>query len=1124
MKKTVLIFTLSLILATALMFSCGGGGGGGVDNAIDETVTITYNANGADSGRVPESSYGYGDDPIYIVDNMYALEKSGYLFDGWNTEANGQGTDYAPGSYSKGRNITLYAKWAAIFNVEVIPPASPAPALDGAQKSPGVPYLKILGLTAKGRTLANINIPTAIDGYSVISIGSGAFQGCDTFTELTIPETVTAIENNAFAGCTGLTDLTIPRSVTSIGNGAFSGCISLFRIILCSKIPPTMGTEVLYDCSATVCVPLSGVDGYKAAEGWDIYSSQIEGYRDETFTVTFDGQKATTAATPAIKAVVPPDVTVGQLPNPPVRIGYNFGGWYTEPEGAGNVFTANTEVTANITVYAKWNEYSYTVTFNDQGATTPVGESSKSVASPNTTVGTLPTEPTNTGYYFGGWNTKADGTGTVFNANTLVTSDITVYAVWNSYKYSVIFDSQDADINASPSVKTITPPNLTVGTLPSNPIKNGYSFEGWFTKPFGAGTQITMSTIVNSNMTVYAKWELNDASPGINTFSISYDGNGAESGVVPLQQVGKTGFNIQVYGNTGNLYRRGYYFNGWNTKADGTGNSFMENANYAGPNNLVLYTKWLPNTYKIIYKDEGGSDFSGYFGRDYPQTHTYGTNTILIRPQDKTGYVFGGWYIDRVSSSSAIETIEATAYTDNITIYAKWIPNTYKITYKDKGGLDFSGYFERNYPQVHTYGADTLLVVPMVAPTKEGGYDFGGWYTDQACTNSSITYLDGNTYLNDITLYAKWTPIFTYTTQDSGIKITGFNPEWGYLSSNITIPSTIDDKMVISISSETNNSFRRNALIESITLPDSISNIGNNTFQESKIKNILLPNSIIQIPNAVFYDCSKLASITIPESVTIIGEKAFQGCNGLTSITIPPNVNAIYGNAFKMCRGLTTVNFNASNCRLIQGILYPPFEGCDKLKTFNIGENVTIIPDNLCEGYSGLTKITISDSVTKIGFEAFMGCSGLTNIQIPNSITSISTRAFCDCTGLTNITIPNSVTYLGAEVFKGCNGLTNITIPDSLTIIRDSTFEGCSRLTSITIPDSVTSIGMQAFKGCSELISITIKRSIPPQLSGGEYFSGCSKLTTIKVPAESVDAYKTASGWSNYAKKIVADE
>ena len=101
--------------------------------------------------------------------------------------------------------------------------------------------------------------------------------------------------------------------------------------------------------------------------------------------------------------------------------------------------------------------------------------------------------------------------------------------------------------------------------------------------------------------------------------------------------------------------------------------------------------------------------------------------------------------------------------------------------------------------------------------------------------------------------------------------------------------------------------------------------------------------------------------------------------------------------------------------------------------------------------------------VTSIGYYAFGGCSGLTSITIPNSVTSIGSNAFYGCSGLTSITIPNSVTSIGSHAFYFCSGLTSITIPNSVTRIGSNAFSFCSGLTSVTIPNSVISIGSYAF-------------------------------------------------------------
>ena len=135
-------------------------------------------------------------------------------------------------------------------------------------------------------------------------------------------------------------------------------------------------------------------------------------------------------------------------------------------------------------------------------------------------------------------------------------------------------------------------------------------------------------------------------------------------------------------------------------------------------------------------------------------------------------------------------------------------------------------------------------------------------------------------------------------------------------------------------------------------------------------------------------------------------------------------------------------------------------------------------------GCTGLTSITIPNSVTSIGFRAFEDCAGLTSITIPNRVTSIESSVFEDCTGLRSVTIPYSIMSIGNYAFYGCIGLTSVTIPNRVTSIGDSAFKGCTGLTNITIPNSVTSIGASAFERCTGLTSITIPDSVTSIGSG----------------------------------------
>ena len=182
---------------------------------------------------------------------------------------------------------------------------------------------------------------------------------------------------------------------------------------------------------------------------------------------------------------------------------------------------------------------------------------------------------------------------------------------------------------------------------------------------------------------------------------------------------------------------------------------------------------------------------------------------------------------------------------------------------------------------------------------------------------------------------------------------------------------------------------------------------------------------------------------------------------------------------------------------------------------------VTRIRNWAFSGCSGLTSVTIPDSVTSIGEYAFYNCSGLTSVTIPDSVTSIGEYAFYNCSGLTSVTIPDSVTSIGDYAFSLCSGLTSVTIPDSVTSIGGGAFGSCSGLTSVTIPDSVTSIGSGAFGSCSGLTSVTIGNGVTS--IGSAAFYNCSGLSTVWIGSGATDIHYTAFNLCENLQRFIVD-
>ena len=187
---------------------------------------------------------------------------------------------------------------------------------------------------------------------------------------------------------------------------------------------------------------------------------------------------------------------------------------------------------------------------------------------------------------------------------------------------------------------------------------------------------------------------------------------------------------------------------------------------------------------------------------------------------------------------------------------------------------------------------------------------------------------------------------------------------------------------------------------------------------------------------------------------------------------------------------------------------------------------VTSIGDWAFFGCSGITSLTIPDSVTVIGYYAFLGCIGITSLTIPDSVTSIGDWAFASCSDLERITVDShNVNYdsrgdCNAIIETATNtliaGCKNTTIPKSVTSIGDSSFYGCSGITSLTIPDSVTVIGNEAFEDCDALTEIKSFAIVPPTC-GNRAFDNINKEECILyVPKGQIDAYKQAEEWKDF--------
>ena len=284
-------------------------------------------------------------------------------------------------------------------------------------------------------------------------------------------------------------------------------------------------------------------------------------------------------------------------------------------------------------------------------------------------------------------------------------------------------------------------------------------------------------------------------------------------------------------------------------------------------------------------------------------------------------------------------------------------------------------------------------------------------------------------------------------------------------------------------------------------LPDTVTEIGYNAFENSGLFTIKLPEKLKKIQSYAFAGCGNLSSIIIPGTVTSIESSVFSGCSALTTVRIPESVTEMGESVFKNCSSLYDVNLSSSCVNIKKSM----FEGCSSLEKITFPDKVTTIEASAFLDCTALKEIVWSKALTAIEGSAFKNCSSLTEIAVPETVTSLGNQAFSNCDALTTITIPDSATSFGTSMFYDCDALVTVNLGSGLTAIPKSSFEHCDVLESVTVPRRVTSIAADAFKNSVKFTSIFIPRSVTSIDSTA--FSYPAKLTIYGVPGTYAETF-----------------
>lgn len=452
-------------------------------------------------------------------------------------------------------------------------------------------------------------------------------------------------------------------------------------------------------------------DGWATTPGggtmWNFSTDTVAGamtlyaqWSPAVYTVTFHSG----SGSPVSDANVAYGGTVTQ-PTPPTRAGYVFGGWATT-DGGSTLWNFSTDTVGGPTeLWAIWTPIVYDITFDAQGGS--------SVASDTGLYGDLvtePTPPTRTGFDFSGWATEPDGDPVWDFANDLLTSDVTLYAVWTPHVSTVVFDSQGGSAVGDQNV-----PWGDLVTEPGAPTRPGFAFAGWATEADGTPLWDFHTDTMAADMTLYAVWVPADA-------TVTYDSQGGTS-------VDPAGASIgSIIGAPGNPSRTGYRLLGWSTTPGG---SLWDFDNDLVGGDTTLYAVWEILHLTVTFNSQGGSAVA-------PQTVDYGNQATTPTAPTRSSYTFDGWFTAPTGGSAWDAT---AAVTLDATVYARWSPALRVVTFRSGNQVN----------EVLTVDGGT--VTPPAPPARQG-YRFLGWYT--APTGGTLVDPATITVTSNFVVYAHW--------------------------------------------------------------------------------------------------------------------------------------------------------------------------------------------------------------------------------------------------------------------------------------------------------------------------------------------------------------------------------
>lgn len=674
---------------------------------------------------------------------------------------------------------------------------------------------------------------------------------------------------------------------------------------------------------------------------------------------------------------------------------------------------------------------------------------------------------------------------------------LSLFAACDKTTYTVTFDT---DGGSAIEAQTVTAGQYA--TKPSDPVKSGYTFDGWYTSD---GAKWNFDTdAVNSDITLYARYTQNspgddDPIDGEDTYyTVSFETNGGSSIADVTVKAGDT------LSKPTNPTKNGYVFNDWYTDqtlksaydfSKPVNSSFTLYAAWANATDMLMtvdYGQYAPTVEKY-YKANSDFSFGEYLiqsgeyvslsfvdedGTEYllGQTYTFAephTFTAVFEKSDfilSWDYANSGLQIDGLTDSgkaianmvvpSAIHSATVTAIGDkafaNTSITALTLPDSIVIV----GDAILAG-----------CASLKTLSLPFVGDkisTEYGNTSVMGWYfgtEDYAGSTPTTVYYSADG---------------TAASPKSGVAITAY------------YPSSFD---TLEIRGGTAHCYVAQYMPVNHLVLGNVDYVMPYAFYHSTLKSVSFEDNTVKEIGSFAFTATQIENLVLPDGLEYIGRDVFGNNNALKSATMTDSVIGMDGEVFAQCTSLVTVRLS----EILPGISYNTFIGCSSLKEVNIPHAAEYIDSQAFEG-AGITQIDIPSTVTAIYGRAFC-YSKLTSITLPAGLNYLGSYSFWYCDEMTSVEfLGNNLSYIDAYVFANTEKLTHFTIPSSVNTIYSYAFYR-SGLQDIYIPDTVDTIYSYAFSYCSDLMSVTFGSN--PQITrfADGIFNQCTSLSEIEIPS-----------------------